>query len=438
LLTASGLSNLADGIFQIALPLVALGITREPGAFAAVTLVGRLPWLFFALPAGALADRLDRRRTMVRVDVARALAIAPLAVVVALGREELWMLYAVAFALGVAETLHDTAAQSILPNVVEPERLARANSRLYAVELTANQFVGPPIGGLLAAAALAGALSASAVGYGLAAIALTLLVGRFRPARAAIPPSLRADIAEGVRYLARHRLLRTLAVCVGLSNLASTATIAVLPLYAVSPGPMGLSAAGYGLLLAAFAAGSLIGTFLVEPIEHRLGRHRTMLLATTTFPMFSLAPALTANVAFVAAAFLVASALSIGWNVITVSLRQRIVPDHLLGRVNAGYRLVAWGTMPIGAALGGLLGQRFGITTVFWTSAAVSATCIPLVARLGDVNDDQHRVESGGADLGAVGSAGVPDAGGVRVSIGSCGSSSGCGGDSAVRRWPGW
>jgi MFS family permease len=387
LLTASGLSNLADGIFQIALPLVALGITREPGAFAAVTLVGRLPWLLVALPAGALADRLDRRRTMVRVDIARALAITGLAVVVAAEREELWMLYAVAFALGVLETLHDTAAQSILPNVVEPERLARANSRLYAVELTANQFVGPPIGGLLAAAALAGALSASALGYGLAAVALTLLVGTFRPVRASKPPSLRADIAEGVVYLARHRLLRTLAVCVGLSNLASTATMAVLPLYAVDPGPMGLSEAVYGLLLAAFAAGSLVGSFLVEPIERRLGRHRTMLLATVTFPIFSLAPALTANAAVVAAAFVVASALSIGWNVITVSLRQRIVPDHLLGRVNAGYRLVAWGTMPIGAAIGGLVGQRFGLGAVFWMSAALSATCIPLVALLQGVEE---------------------------------------------------
>jgi MFS family permease len=387
LLTASGLSNLADGVFQIGLPLVALGITREPGAFAAVTLVGRLPWLLVALPAGALADRLDRRHTMVRVDVARALAITSLAVVVAAGGQELWMLYVVAFALGVGETLHDTAAQSILPNVVEPDRLARANSRLYAVELTANQFVGPPIGGLLAAATLAGALSASAVGYGLAAIALTLLVGRFRPVRSSTPSSLRADIADGVSYLARHRLLRTLAVCVGLSNLASTATMAVLPLYAVAPGPMDLSPAGFGLLLAAFAAGSLVGSFLVEPIERHLGRRRTLLLATATFPVFSLAPALTANVVVVAAAFVVGSALSIGWNVITVSLRQRIVPDHLLGRVNAGYRLVAWGTMPIGAALGGFVGQRFGLTAVFWMSAAVSATCLPLVATVGDLDD---------------------------------------------------
>ena len=213
LATASGLSNLADGVFQITLPLVALGITREPAAFASVTLVGRLPWLLFSLPAGALADRLDRRRTMTLVDVGRALAIGGLAVVVAAGLEELWLLYVVAFGLGVGETLFDTAAQSILPNVVDdPSRLSAANGRLYAIELTANQFVGPPLGGLIAGISLAGALGGSAVAYALAAGVLTLLAGHFRPVRESGPTRMRADIAEGVRYLAHHRLLRTLAV----------------------------------------------------------------------------------------------------------------------------------------------------------------------------------------------------------------------------------
>jgi MFS family permease len=385
LLAATGLANLADGIFQLVLPLVALEITRDPGAFAAVTLVGRLPWLLVALPAGALADRLDRRRTMVRVDAFRLLVIAALAVLVAGGREELWMLYIVAFALGTVETLHDTAAQSIVPNVVEPGLLSRANSRQFAVELTANQFVGPPLGGLLAAVSLAGALSASAVGYGLAAIALTLIAGQFRPVRSSTRSSMRTDIIEGVRYLAHHRLLRVLALCVGLNNLASTAMLAVFPLYAVAPGPMGLSPAGFGLLLTAFAAGSLVGTFLVEPIEQRLGRRRTLLLAMGITPLLALVPALTASWVLVASAFFVGGALGIAWNVITVALRQRIVPDHLLGRVNAGYRLVAWGTMPIGAALGGLIGERLGITAVFWTSAALSAICLPLLlTQLGD------------------------------------------------------
>jgi MFS family permease len=154
---------------------------------------------------------------------------------------------------------------------------------------------------------------------------------------------------------------------------------AVFPLYAVAPGPMGLSPAGFGLLLTAIAAGSLVGTFLVEPLERRLGRRRTLLIAMGVGPLMMVMPALTASVAMVAAAFFVSGALISGWNVITVSLRQRIVPDHLLGRVNAGYRLVAWGTMPIGAAVAGLIGERFGVTAVFWTCAALSALCVPLI-----------------------------------------------------------
>ena len=380
LATASGLSNLADGVFQITLPLVALGITRDPAAFASVTLVGRLPWLLFSLPAGAYADRLDRRRTMTLVNLGRVAMIGGLAAVVAAGVEELWLLYVVAFGLGVGETLFDTAAQSILPNVVDdPNRLSAANGRLYAIELTANQFVGPPIGGLIAGVTLAGALVGSAAAYALAAGVLVLLVGHFRPVRESGPTRLRSDIAEGIGYLARHRVLRTLAICVGISNLASTATFAVFPLYAVEPGPMGLSGAGLGLLLATLAAGSVLGSLVVHRIEARLGRRRTLLLAAATFPLFSLVLALTASVAWVAAAFFVGSALNIGWNVITVSLRQRIVPDHLLGRVNAGYRLLAWGTMPLGAALGGIVGDRWGLDAVFWTCAVLSALCFPLI-----------------------------------------------------------
>ena len=380
LATASGLSNLADGVFQITLPLVALGITREPAAFASVTLVGRLPWLLFSLPAGALADRLDRRRTMTLVDVGRALAIGGLAVVVAAGLEELWLLYVVAFGLGVGETLFDTAAQSILPNVVDdPSRLSAANGRLYAIELTANQFVGPPLGGLIAGISLAGALGGSAVAYAFAAGVLTLLAGHFRPVRESGPTRMRADIAEGVRYLAHHRLLRTLAVCVGISNLASTATFSVFPLFAVEPGPMGLSGVGLGLLITTLAVGSVIGSLVAARIERRLGRRRALLLAVVSFPVFSLAPALTSSVVWIAVAFFASSVLTLGWNIITVSLRQRIVPDHLLGRVNAGYRLMAWGTMPLGAALGGFVGERWGLEAVFWTCAALSALCLPLV-----------------------------------------------------------
>lgn len=380
LAAAAGLSNLADGVFQVALPLVALGITRDPGAFAAVTLVGRLPWLLFALPAGALADRLDRRRTMTLVNLARVGLIGGLAVLVATDHEGLWALYVVGFALGVGETLFDTASQSILPAVVtDKDRLATANGRLYAVEMAANQFVGPPLGAVIVAASAAAALAGSAVAYLLAALALTTLVGSFRTERTGPPTRLRSDVAEGVRYLFSHRLLRTLALCVGLSNLASTATFALFPLFAVGDGSeMGLSEAGFGLLLTATAVGTLVASPFVDRVERRFGTFRALLGAISLFPAFSLVPALTTGWVPIALAFVVGGVSNVVWNVLTVSLRQRITPDRLLGRMNAGYRLLAWGTMPLGAALGGVVGELVDVRGVFWVGTALSAACLPL------------------------------------------------------------
>jgi len=379
LVVSSGFSNLADGVFQVALPLVALGITRDPGAFAAVTLVGRLPWLLFALPAGALADRLDRRRTMTLVNAGRAALIGALAALVATGSEGLWALYVVAFGLGVGETLFDTAAQSILPNLVTGrDELARANGRLYAVEMTANQFVGPPLGGLIVAASAGVALGGSAAAYAVAAVALTTLRGAFRPQRVGPPTRMRTDIVDGVRYLARHRILRTMAICVGLSNMSFVAAWAVLPLYAVEPGPMGLTETGYGLLLTSVAVGSLAASPLTARVQRRFGVTRSLTFALLVFPVSMIAPALTAAPAPVFVSFFLAGAVNVIWNVITVSLRQTLVPDHLLGRVNAGYRLLAWGTMPIGAAVAGVLGGPIGIRGVFWVAFGLAIACVPI------------------------------------------------------------
>ena len=379
IIAASAASNLGDGAFTIALPLVALSVTRSPAAFAAVTLVGRLPWLLFALPAGALADRLDRRTTMISVNVVRAAAVGTLAIVVGAGLAEVWMLYVIAFTLGSGETLFDIAAQSILPSIVEPEDLDRANGRLYAVELTANQFLGPPLAAIVAAATLAGAVATSSALYLLAAIALLTISGSFRARRTEDATTIRHEIATGVRYLAHHRLLRVLAVCVGVSNLASTATIAILPLYIIAPGPVGLNEIGYGILITTIAAGSVLGTFVVERIRARLGTRRHLILATLSFPLFSLAPIASDSVIAIGTILFIGGAISVGWNIVTVSIRQRLVPDQLLGRVNAGYRLVAWGTMPLGAALGGIIAASYGLTTALIASAAISAICTPIV-----------------------------------------------------------
>jgi MFS family permease len=371
--TASASSNLADGIFWIAFPLLAVRLTDSPVLIAGVAVVARLPWLVFVLVAGALADRLDRRRTMVGVSLLRTVIAIVIGAAVVTGMDSLVLLYVTAFVLGVGETLFDTAAQSVMPSVVEREDLSKANGRLYAVELTMNQFVGPPLGGLLAGLAIGFAFVSSAVAFALAAVALVLLAGSFRPAGAKRDTSVVADIREGLGYLMGHRLLRTLALMVGVMNLAAAAAFSIFVLYAVAPGPMGLDELGFGILMTTMAIGSLLASLVVERVERRLGRARILTVAVVVSAVTTAVPGFTTNAWLVGAAFAFAGAAGVMWNVVTVSLRQRIVPDALLGRLNASYRLLAWGSQPIGALLGGLIGQFIGIQAVFIVAGAMTA-----------------------------------------------------------------
>lgn len=401
--TASASSNLADGIFWIAFPLLAVRLTDSPALIAGVAVVGRLPWLVFVLFAGALADRQDRRRTMVSVSLLRVVISALLGLAIITGTDALWMLYLAAFVLGMGETLFDTAAQSMMPNVVAKDDLAKANGRLYAVELTMNQFIGPPVGGLLAGLAIALAFVGSALAFVFAALALATLSGAFRPVRDETrKTSIVADIREGLSYLFHHRLLRTLAIMVGIGNLASTAAFAVFVLYAVQPTGMGLDELGYGLLLTTLAFGSLAGSLVVERIERRLGRSRLLLVSTVLLTITIAVPAVTTNAWIVGASFAISGFGIVLWNVVTVSLRQRIVPDALLGRLNASYRLLAWGSQPVGALLGGLIGEALGLPAVFLIAGVGSlVVALPMALTITDARIAEAELE-GAAQAAAI------------------------------------
>jgi MFS family permease len=376
LLVSSAASNLADGVFFIALPLLAVGLTDSPILIAGVAIAGRLPWLVFVLIAGALADRLDRRITMRNVQLLRVVVVGAMAALAVAGQLSLPVLYVAAFVLGVGETLFDTAAQSMLPSIVDKEELPRANGRLYAVELTMNQFIGPPLGGLLIAVSVPLALGGAVVGYAIAAVGLALITGVFRPERTGPRTNLVTDIAEGLRYLLRHRLLRTLALMVGVMNFSFSAVFAVFVLYAVAPGPLGLDEAGFGLLTTTLAIGSVLGSLVVARVETRLGPANVLSLSVLTIAITTIVPAFTTSAWVVGAMFVLGGVANVSWNVITVSLRQRIVPNELLGRVNAGYRLFAWGTQPLGALAGGIVAATAGINAVFILGGLLSASLL--------------------------------------------------------------
>jgi MFS family permease len=382
--TSSGLSNLADGVFKIALPLLAIQLTQSPVLIAGLSVAATLPWLLFTLTAGALADRLDRRRLMVWANLGRALLPGLLVGVILLDWGSLWALYIVALMVGVAETLYDTSAQSIMPQVVHRDQLSRANGRLYGVELITNQFIGPPLGGLLVALGVIAGFAVPAALWLVAAGGLLLIRGSFRTEREH-KTTLRFDIGEGLRFLRNHSILRTLAVMTGVFNFASSAAFAVLVLFAVGPAsPMGLSATGFGLLLTTSALGAFAGSFIAERVEARFGRSASLTLTIVGGALFVGAPAITDNPFVLGPVFFVGGMLIVLWNVITVSLRQRITPNRLLGRVNSAYRPLAWGTMPLGAAAGGLLAQWLGLQVMFAIMGMVTLALLGLMPTLTD------------------------------------------------------
>jgi MFS family permease len=364
-------------MFWVALPLLAVSLTDSPALVAGVVVASRLPWLVFALVAGALADRLDRRRTMMLVDFGRVVLLGGLALAVVAGAATIWLIYVVGFLLGVLETLFDTAAQAILPNVVPRERLTAANGRLLAAEFTMNQFVGPPLGGLLAAIGLSVAFGTTAAGYLAAALLIAGLAGTFRAERSGPPTRIDQEIREGIAFLARHRLLRTLAVVLALLNLAQGAVWAILVLYVVAPGPMGLSPVGYGLLLTTNAIGTIAGTIVAGTIERRLGKPNLLAVCVVVLAAGNVALASSTNPFVVGGVFAIGGIFLGAFNVAYQSLRQRIVPDRILGRVVATFRMLGWGALPLGAVLGGLVGEAFGLRAVFWAAAVMSLLLLP-------------------------------------------------------------
>ena len=360
---ASAISNLGDGVRWTALPLLAASITRDPAEVAAIELAGSLPWLFFALISGAVVDRVDKRRAMVTANIIRATLMFSLAAAVSLGAGKLWVLYFIAFLLGSAETIFDNAAQAIMPAVVQRDLLERANSRLFAVEMINNQFIGGPLGGFLFAIAAAVPFLVDGASFGIAALLVAFMAGSFRAERGEGPsPTIRADIVEGLRWLRGHRLIRTLAVMLGFWNATSTAGFSIFVLYALQI--LNLDEVGFGVLLTAMAVGSLIGTATVSRFK-AWGTGTTLIAMVMLGAGSFLVIAVTSNVWVVGTMLVIEGFVIIVWNVITVSLRQAIIPDRLLGRVNSVYRLLGWGSMPVGAAIGGFVARYFGLRAPF-------------------------------------------------------------------------
>jgi MFS family permease len=373
--TASVTSNLGDGISTVAYPWLASAVTRDPIQIAGIAVATRLPWLIFSLPAGVITDRLDRRKLIVAMDLARmfitvGVALSVLTIGGDLVRPDdpsvaaatpehgvalLAVLYASALAFGFAEVLRDNAAQTILPSIVGADQLETANGRMWGAEMVMNSFIGPPLGGLLIAVGFSIPFFVDAGTFGVAA-ALIAAIGGLR-LQSNGPPAqrrrFRDELSEGVRWLWHHRLLKRMGIILGIMNGTFSAAMAVYVLFVQEV--LGLDASSFGLLLTGGAIGGVIGSVAAARVSRSIGSGASLFSVLLVGAVTLAITGATSSAPVVWAMFVVNSFVSVLWNVITVSLRQTIIPDTLLGRVNSVYRFLAWGMMPIGSILGGVI-----------------------------------------------------------------------------------
>jgi MFS family permease len=367
--TASAVSNIGDGVTMVAGPLLVADLTGDPALVAGAAFAQQLPWLLFALVSGAYVDRLDRRRILVAVNAGRCAVLGGLAVAVATGTVSVPLIYAAFFLLGVGETLADSAYQAMLPSLVPDEQLERANARLMATFVVGNQLAAKPLGAYLFVVGAAVPFGFDAMTFLLAALFLAAI--RWRPAPA--PPAarrtrLRTEIAEGVRALWHSPPLRLLAVCLSVMNVLFCAAFAAFVLYAERR--LGLAPVGYGVLLSVWAVGGLLGTAVAGRLTDRYGP-ATLLRAGLLVEVATQLTLAATTSPYVAAPVLVVFGVhTMVWGTVVVSLRQRLVPDRLRGRVGSVYSLLDLGGAAVGTLLGGLLAGVTSLTVPFWVAAS--------------------------------------------------------------------
>ncbi len=385
LFAASTLSNLGDGVVITAFPLLAASISSSPQAVAGMTAAATLPWLLFGLPAGVIVDRVNRVRLMWIVDLGRAIAVGGLGLLILDGNATLAALYAVVFVLGVAETLFDSAAMAVVPGVVEGESLEKANGRLFAGQLTANQFVGPPLGALLFGLATSLPPLVDSVTFLMSAVLLTGVRVK-RSVEVVERRSLGVELREGLAWVWHIRNIRTLAIGAAVINLAHTGAMAVLVLFATVV--LGLPELGYGALFVLAAIGALAGSLTASRVAARFGRRPTVLGSVAVMAVSLVLIGVTRSVVVAGLGMLAMSLGAEYWNVVAVSYRQNATPDRLLGRVMSAYRFIAYGSFPLGALLGGFLAATFGLPATFTVGGILIALLFVFMIRvLGDPDD---------------------------------------------------
>ena len=357
LFTANLASSLGDGIVRTAMPLLAARLTSDPFLIGAVAAVALLPWLFFAIPAGILIDRIDRRRALALAQAVRTALAALLFLPVATGQLTIWWLYLVVFVYGAFETVYDGAIRAVVPSIVVKDSLPRANSRIEAGELVVQNFLAGPVTSALFAVSVLIPIGINGLVFAFAG-ALALLLpkaasGRQFTVATAMEPRVAwyRQFVDGLRFIMANGMLRTLwffSTFVGIMSSAATATFVLFVLDKLK-----VPEALFGVFLLSAAVGGLIGAWLANRLRIRLGAGLTMAIASLLSGLVLVFAGIWPVLWVGALTFGVSSLAITVWNILVMSLRQSVIPGRLLGT----WRALLWGSMPLGSLLGGLVAR---------------------------------------------------------------------------------
>lgn len=379
LLASYWASNLGDGLALAAGPLLIASQTRDPFLVALALVLQRLPWVLFGLIAGVAADRYDRRTIIVSVHLARAAVLAVLSATILLDQVNTAVVLVAMFLLGTAETFADVTTGTLLPMIVDKRDLPLANARIATGTITLNQLVGPPLGAAL--------FTASPVAPFLVQ-AGCLMVSAFTASRVSLPPHgvartqrshVRRDIADGLRWLWRNAAVRTLLITIVTFNVTYGAAWSVLVLYAIER--LRTGEVGFGLLTTALAVGGLLGTAIYGRLTSRISLANIMRVGLIIETVTHLALAAT-TIPWVALLIMfVFGAHAFVWNATSTTVRQRVVPTELQGRVGSVYLIGVHGGIVVGSVLGGTIAGVWGVVAPFWFAFVGSAVLVLLIWR---------------------------------------------------------
>lgn len=388
---ASAISNLADGLLAVAAPLLAITLTKSPVLISILSALVMLPWLLFAIPIGLIVDRVDKRLLVTFTNVLRFVIAGLLALAISTDFVTIYWLFLAAFLIGICEVASDTAAQSLIPVILEKKHFERANSRLNIAETVIQNFIGGPLSGFLYATAVVLPFIFNSVGFLIAAIFVFLIPAHLikdangEAQETAEKKGFVGDIKFGLKYLWNDLDLRGLVTITTSLGFFYSLSMSTMILFITED--LGLQAKYFGVLMAGAGSGAIIGALVTPKISKKFGRGKVLAFAIFMSSITVLMQAVSPNYWVFGVIGFVSSFFITNWNILLMSCYQVLIPKELYGRIHGARRTFVWGVMPLGAFLGGVIAQgglRLPLLVGGCATTFISLASIGFINRIGE------------------------------------------------------